>query len=361
MSKTREYRRPAAFRLSDDQVIVAVADEGDARTGRTVRGIPEPESATPAISVDDPIPSPRRGFLWGMLFWSAAGGLMLLAIGLAVTGLIEDLFARSKELGWLGLALAILATVSLVIIGVREAIGLLRLSRMERLHQRAADIILSDNRIDGRALVLDLIALTRSMPRLARARASLEGHLADIIDGADLVRLAERELMTPLDQEARKLVGAAAKRVSIVTAVSSRAAIDMLFVLGTALALVRRLSFLYGARPGALGLFRLMRLAVSHLAMTGGLAASDSLLQQMLGHGIAAKLSARLGEGILNGFLTARLGLAAIDVIRPLPFAVLSRPTRSDLMSDAVRGSEDGEEVRRSQALDVDISATTID
>ena len=361
MSKTREYRRPAAFRLSDDQVIVAAADGGDAPTGRTVRVIPEPESATPAISVDDPIPSPRRGFLWGMLFWSAAGGLMLLAIGLAVTGLIEDLFARSKELGWLGLALAILATVSLVIIGVREAIGLLRLSRMERLHQRAADIILSDNRIDGRALVLDLIALTRSMPRLARARASLEGHLADIIDGADLVRLAERELMTPLVQEARKLVGAAAKRVSIVTAVSSRAAIDMLFVLGTALALVRRLSFLYGARPGALGLFRLMRLAVSHLAMTGGLAASDSLLQQMLGHGIAAKLSARLGEGILNGFLTARLGLAAIDVIRPLPFAVLSRPTLSDLMSDAVRGSEDGEEVRRSQALDVDISATTID
>ena len=44
MSKTREYRRPAAFRLSDDQVIVAVADEGDARTGRTVRVIPEPES-----------------------------------------------------------------------------------------------------------------------------------------------------------------------------------------------------------------------------------------------------------------------------------------------------------------------------
>jgi putative membrane protein len=60
----------------------------------------------------------------------------------------------------------------------------------------------------------------------------------------------------------------------------------------------------------------------------------------MLGHGIAAKLSARLGEGLLNGLLTARLGLAAIDVIRPLPFAVLSRPTLADLMSDAVRGGE---------------------
>jgi len=86
----------------------------------------------------------------------------------------------------------------------------LRLTTMEQLHQRAADIILSDNRIEGRALVRDLFARTRSMPRLARARASLEGHLVDIIDGADLVRLAERELMTPLDQEARRLVGAAA-------------------------------------------------------------------------------------------------------------------------------------------------------
>ena len=56
------------------------------------------------------------------------------------------------------------------------------------------------------------------------------------------------------------------------------------------------------------------------------MAASDSLVQQMLGHGIAAKLSQRLGEGVLNGLLTARLGLAAIDVTRPLPFTALPRP-----------------------------------
>jgi putative membrane protein len=45
---------------------------------------------------------------------------------------------------------------------------------------------------------------------------------------------------------------------------------------------------------------------------------------------------------MLNGLLTARLGLAAIEVIRPLPFTGLSRPTLRDLMSDALRGREDG-------------------
>jgi putative membrane protein len=84
-----------------------------------------------------------------------------------------------------------------------------------------------------------------------------------------------------------------------------------------------------------------------HLAMTGGLAASDSLIQQMLGHGIAAKLSVRLGEGVLNGLLTARFGLAAVDLIRPVPFAALPRPTLSDLMSEILRSFGDAEEPQR--------------
>ena len=45
-----------------------------------------------------------------------------------------------------------------------------------------------------------------------------------------MIKLAERELMAPLDEEARRLVSAAAQRVSVVTAVSPRALIDVLFV-----------------------------------------------------------------------------------------------------------------------------------
>ena len=57
----------------------------------------------------------------------------------------------------------------------------------------------------------------------------------------------------------------------------------------------------------------------------------------VLGYGIAAKLSQRLGEGVLNGLLTARLGLAAIDVTRPLPFTALPRPALADLAKDLLR------------------------
>src|SRR6266511_5772261 len=95
-----------------------------------------------------------------------------------------------------------------------------------------------------------------------------------------------------------------------------------------------------GGGPGTLGMISLLRHVIGHLAITGGMEVGDSLMQQMLGHGIAAKLSQRLGEGVLNGLLTARLGLAAIDVTRPLPFTALPRPALGDLAKDLLRKRE---------------------
>jgi putative membrane protein len=350
MRKNWRHRPPAVFRLDHDHLTVDSAVKTGLASERRAQIKPEPDFETLAITIDDSTRSPRRGVRWAMLFWCALGGLMLLAMGVAVSSLITDLFARNQELGWLGLALAILAMVSLFVIAVRETTGLMRLATVEKFRLRAAEMIANDNRIEARALVHELLALTRKMPHLARGRANLEGHLSEIIDGPDMVRLAERELMTPLDQQARKLISMAATRVSVVTSLSPRAVVDVLFVFGTALILVRRLAFLYGARPGTLSLARLVRQVLMHLAVTGGLAASDSLIQQLLGHGIAAKLSARLGEGVLNGLLTARFGLAAVDLIRPVPFAAVPRPTLSDLMSEVVRSFGDTEQRQGSES-----------
>jgi putative membrane protein len=329
-------RKPAAFRLDDPDVIVTTPEQPPMR-GRGVVVTPDPEPALPVPIEVIPLPPPKRGWRWGTLFWSACGGLVLLGLGMSITRLIEDLFSYSDGLGYLGAVLAALAVLALLVVITRETLGLLRLATVERLHARASEILINDDRSAGRAVVRELLSFERSTPHLARARADLETHLTEIIDGADLIRLAERELMAPLDVQARRMVSAAAKRVSLVTAVSPRAAVDLLFVLYTALSLMRRLARLYGSRPGTLGMIRVFRLVLSHLALTGGLAAGDSLISQMLGHGVAAKVSARLGEGVLNGLLTARLGLAAIEVTRPLPFAALPPPALNDLAGDLVR------------------------
>ena len=342
MNDRSKQRRPATFRLDDANVVVVESDEAGKPARGTVHITPEPDAVQSPVPIEAPAP-PRRAFGWGTVFWTAVAGMVLLGFGLGVVNLIEDLFARSESLGIVGIFFTFAAAFALGVITLRELLALVRLATIEKLHARAAAVLHSDDRDESRAIVKDLLKIAHQNPRLARARSTLAGHSGDIIDGADMIKLAERELMTPLDVEARRLVSSAAQRVSIVTAVSPRAAIDMVFVFVAALRLIRQLARLYGGRPGALGMIRLLRHVIAHLAITGGMAASDSLVQQMLGHGIAAKLSQRLGEGMLNGLLTARLGLAAIDVTRPLPFAALPPPKLSDLATDLLRRKEDEE------------------
>src|SRR4051812_16355296 len=334
-------RKPQAFRLDDPHVILA--DEDTRAVRGAIRGMPEAEHFDLPIPIATPLP-PRRRFPWGAVVWSGLGGLVSPGLGLATTRLIEALYARVEWLGTLGSALAALVVIALLIIGAKEFVGLVRLASIEKLRARAEAALISDDRDEARAIVRSLTATLSATPALAHARSELQSHLTEIIDGRDLLHIAERGLMAPLDRQASEIVARTATRVSVVTAVSPRAAVDMIFVAISALGMIRRLAALYGGRPGFLGLIRLVRHIVGHLAFTGGMAAGDSLIQQMLGHGVAAKLSARLGEGVLNGMLTARLGLAAMDVARPLPFAALPRPKLSDIASDLIRGR--GDDVR---------------
>ncbi len=339
----RSGRRPATFKLDDpDVVLIDAIDGSNAALRGKVQIATEPEPQLPAVAATEAVIAPNKRFRWGAVFWSAFTGLISLSFGLAMTRLINDLFAQSETLGAIGLLLAAIAGLALAVIIGREVIGLSRLARIEQLHARAAIVLRNDDRDDARVIVRELMNLAHRNPQLARARATLTKHIDDIIDGADLIRLAEREMLAPLDIQARALISKAAQRVSVVTAISPRAMLDVVFVLIAAVRLVGQLARLYGGRPGAIGMFRLMRQTVSHLAITGGIAIGDGLVQQVLGHGIAAKLSSKLGEGILNGMLTARLGLAAIDLTRPLPFEALPRPALADLVRDLVR-KRDGE------------------
>lgn len=329
-------RKPRAIRLDGENVIFrdAEADEA-ALPSRSTRIIPEPDESVEAPA---PVAAPKRSAPWGRLFAAAVGGLFALAAGMAVDTLIRDLFARTDWLGWTGIALAGLAGVAVLAILLREVAGLARLRTIDRIRTRLTEAAEADDQRAARSALGELIALYEARPETAQGRAAMRGHFREVIDGRDLVILAERSLLAPLDAEARRIVADAAKRVSVVTAVSPRAIVDLVYVGVEAFRTIRRLSDLYGGRPGFLGFLKLARKVLGHLAVTGGMAAGDSLVQQVLGHGLAARLSARLGEGVINGLLTARVGAAAIDLCRPAPFIGTRPPRVTDFMGELTKG-----------------------
>lgn len=273
---------------------------------------------------------PRR-FGWGALFWSATTGLLGLGFSLWLWRLIDDLFAKYQALGWIAVALASLAGLALLALLIRETRAVLRQRGIARLHQDFAAARAADDTDKARGLVRDLVSLYDARPEAAGAREELQKLSTEIVDGRDLIDIAERSLMTSLDERARREIALAARRVSVVTAISPRAVLDLVFVLAQIARLIRKISEIYGGRPGMLGFWRLARSVGAHLTITGGMAVGDSLIQQVVGHGLAARLSARLGEGVLNGMLTARVGLSALAVCRPMPFAAIAAPGVKDV------------------------------
>ena len=163
------------------------------------------------------------------------------------------------------------------------------------------------------------------------------------MDPADRVKLAERDLMKPLDEEANRIIARAARRVSVVTAFAP-AALDIALVGAQNLRMLRELATLYGGRPGTLGTMRLAKMVAGHLAVTGGLALSDGVISAVIGKGLLGRLSARFGEGAVNGILTARIGLAALELCRPLPFLTQPKPGLSDFMREVVSFGGDSEQ-----------------
>jgi putative membrane protein len=310
-------RRPAAFDLNEVRFEPADLYADDAAG-----------PALPAVR-----PQPRRRGRWLGLLAAALAGLATLALGVAVDDLIRRLFDRTDWLGWTGIALAGLAVLALAALAGREIVALLRLRRVHRVHAAAVDAAARDDREAALATLDQVDALYRRRPDTARGRAALAAHRREIIDGRDLIGLAEREILAPFDAQARGLLLAAARRVALVTAISPRAVIDLLYVGGEILRLIGGIATLYGGRPGAIGFLRLARATFAHLAVTGGIAAGDSLIQQIVGHGVAARLSARLGEGVVNGLLTARVGIAAVEVCRPLPFIAGTPPRIADVLA----------------------------
>lgn len=284
-----------------------------------------------------PVQPMKHGFGWGKLAFSAFAALAGIAIGLAVDSFIRDLFARNDWLGWAALAIAAVGALAVLVLVVRELAALARLRTLSGMREAADEVRQTDDLAAARNITLRIVALYGSRPETAHGRALLAENASDIMDGSDLIHLIERDLLAPLDKTARTLVMNAAKRVSVVTAVSPRAVVDILYVLFENTRLVRRIAEHYGARPGFFASFGLMRRVLTHLAATGAIAVGDSLIQQMIGHGLAARLSARLGEGVVNGLLTARIGIAAIDVCRPLAFDAEKRPGVNEFLAELVR------------------------
>lgn len=315
-----------------------------------------PEEGTPSVAEALPVPEltetapegqamqiaarlaarqPSRLSRW---FWGLLGMILSTVVSISAWDFATTLLARSPLLG--GIVSALVAAFVLVLLAIagRELAGFARLRRVDSLRHDADAALASGEVKAARQVVAQLDHLYRGREDTAWGRQRLGEQMGDVMDGDGLLAMAETEVLVPLDIAAQAEIEAAARQVAMVTAIVPLALADVVAALTSNIRMIRRIAEIYGGRAGTLGSWRLLRAVMTHLVATGAVAVGDDLIGTIAGGGIVSKLSRRFGEGVVNGALTARVGVAAMDVCRPLPFVRVKRPSVAALIKRALAG-----------------------
>ena len=213
--------------------------------------------------------------------------------------------------------------------------------RLYQLRQRAEErdvgreLLYSHGIGQGRAFCEKLAKqaeLDQAHPALQRWQASLhETH-----NDSEIVRLYAQLVQPVLDRQARREISRHAAESTLMIAVSPLALVDMAFIAWRNLRLVNRIAAIYGIELGYFSRIRLFRLVLLNMAFAGASELVREVGMDWVSQDIAAKLSARAAQGIGAGLLTARLGIKAMELCRPLPWLEEDKPRLGDFRRELV-------------------------
>lgn len=325
--------------MTDRKPLVIELDDADTPRPQDAQPVPEPDlhRRTPAAEIATRIAA-RRPSVILRIFWGALVSLLLFMLGVAAYDFVEGLLARNIWLGRTALALTAVLCAALLVIAGRELASLSRLARIDHLRAAAEHLATNGTLEDARAFQTRLSALYRGRADLRWGLQDLDDRAGDVTDADARVAHVERALMAPLDAQAVARIEAAARQVATATAVVPLALADVVVALTANLRMIRQIAQIYGGRSGTLGAWRLTRAVAAHLVATGAVAVGDDLIGSVAGGGMLSRVSRRFGEGMINGALTARVGIAAMEVCRPMPFAAAPRPRVTAVIRRALTG-----------------------
>lgn len=232
-------------------------------------------------------------------------------------------------------AVAVLAT-GLTLFSLGEIRALIKMRSLAGLRRRADACAAQPELATAMALAGQVDQATPG-PRFMD-NPEFKSTLTEQLDADAVLALIERDMVGPLDHAALRDIEAATRQVATITAIMPLPVIDMLTALAVNLRMIRRVSQRYGGRAGWVGSWRLIRAVLGHLVATGAVAIGDDLIGSVAGGSVLGKVSRRFGEGVVNAALTARVGMAAMDVCRPMPHVNMPRPRVTGILRRALVG-----------------------
>ncbi|WP_159566384.1 YcjF family protein [Budvicia diplopodorum] len=264
-------------------------------------------------------------------------GLGLFGLSVVAQGVYQIAVAIQNH-EWITLG-AYSAGGIIVIAGIGSVVGEWR--RLYRLRERAAErdiareLLHSHGLGKGREFCEKLAAqagIDQSHPALQRWHASLHETQND----REVVALYAKLVQPVLDQQARREISGSAAESALMIAVSPLAIVDMAFIAWRNIRLINRIAAIYGIQLGYFSRIRLFKLVMLNIAFAGVTELIREVGMDWISQDITARLSTRAAQGIGAGLLTARLGIKAMELCRPLPWMEGDKPRLGDFRTQLI-------------------------
>ena len=334
---TRPFRRAASTQ----------APEHNTNRPASRRAAPNPNAYTtadPESDTQDPVQlpasaltsAPRRSWVWRLLLAGFALGGTALAAWL-VDSAIASVQAGSV-LGLLTAASLALLGLALAALIIGEFVSLARLRSRTKIRVLVEQATTTRDSVQSEKALSALLAIHSRRPALAWALAQYRDAAADIPDAADKLVLYEQLVLGPLDEACVAEIRTIARRAAVLTAFAPNPILDAVFVLWLNLSIVRRVAHVQGLRPGAAASWALLRRTILAMIAAGGMEALGDMMPAAVAGSIIRTVARRVGEGAVNGILTIRIGVAALEACRPMPFAAREKPSVTALARQTVGG-----------------------
>ena len=316
---------PLRFPMSEGDVPQSVPDPEDRS---------QPSSPTRSPSVVTPLP-------WSTWFLGLLAATILFLCGISLWDTLNGLWEHSALVGMAGLILIGLLVLVTTAVAIQEWQAIQRINELEEIRQTAERSLAPSSDVgdldSARKAINGLIAIYAGREDTSKGSQRLAERQGNIFAASGLIILAETELLKTLDDRAEKVIRDTALRVATETAFMPWPLADVLLVFLSSMQMFRRIAEIYGGKPGVVASWALSRKVLTQLVVAGALSDGGQLIDAVVGHHLL-HLARPIGEGVTNGALMARSGVAAMELCRPLPFQACQHRSASiiDLIKEAL-------------------------
>jgi putative membrane protein len=161
--------------------------------------------------------------------------------------------------------------------------------------------------------------------------------LQDYFDDSEALEHIEREFIAILDREATQRISQHCLSTGTAIAISPWALMDVGIALWRNVKMIEEISSIYGFRPTLRHRISLLRMVAGKMVLAG---ASQALINTAMegipSLGVGVPLIASAAQGLGASVYTGRIGIATMELTRPICFTEKNKPTVAELISSTV-------------------------